>query len=172
MESNQYSLLPRSGAVKVNHLTRNVIESFLKRFESQKVEVDADIEPVTADVDPKVIHRAVSQLLENALQSMPDGGNINVTLINGRHHWELEVADSVGQIYGTAWKSEIDLNDQKHQMNLKRVAPENPELQQVRSVAAHYGGHIRSFVCPQGGTAHVMVIPRRRNELSLRSKQR
>ena len=155
---------PKDGtgeSVPIDQLTEKVIRSFAGKFHDQMIKVDADIETVSAPVNSQSIHAAVSKLIENAIDSMPDGGNINVTLIDGQHHWELEVADSVGEIYGDRWKKEVESNNDIHSQNLLRISAENPQLETVRSVANSHGGQLQSWVFPQGGAAHVLIIPRR-----------
>lgn len=159
------SSLGGSGAsIPINQLTEQVITSFAGKFREQMINVDTDMESVCASVDPQSIHSAVSRMIENAIESMPEGGNINVTLIDGQHHWELEVADSVGEIYGDRWKNKVENNNEIHSRNLMRISTENPQLAAVRSAANLHGGQLQSWVCPQGGTAHVLIIPRRQKK--------
>ena len=153
--------MQQQSLVPINQLAQQVITSFAGKFEAKQIRIDADMESVNASVDRQAIHQAVSRMIENAIDSMPSGGKINLTLIDGPHHWELEVADSVGEIYGQQWKTEVDSNDAIHAENLKRIEPENPRLDAVRVAAQQHGGQVQSWLCPQGGTAHVLVIPRR-----------
>lgn len=150
--------------IPINQLAEQVITSFAGKFREQMIKVDTDMESVCAAVDQQSIHSAVSRMIENAIESMPQGGNINVTLIDGKHHWELEVADSVGEIYGDRWKKEVENNNEIHSRNLMRISTENPQLAPVRSAANLHGGQLQSWVCPQGGAAHVLIIPRRQKK--------
>ena len=135
----------REAATPINQLAEEVISSFAGKFREQMINVDADMEPVRASVDSQAIHSAVSTMIENAIQSVPGGGNINVTLIDGKHQWELEVADSVGEIYGDRWKKEVESNNEIHARNLKRISAANPRLDSVRSTADRHGGQLQSL---------------------------
>ncbi len=149
--------------ISIHELTRNVIQSFSGELSKRKISIDADLPNLTDCVDTRLIHRAVAKLLENAIDSMPDGGQISVTLIDGRHHWELEVADSAGEIYRSGWKSHADTENTDPYPDLLRVISESPRLDLVRTAAALHGGQVQSWKCPQGGTANVLVIPRAQN---------
>lgn len=153
-------------SVPVNKVTQQVLASLAGKLKQKKINVDTDIEPVSAKIDKRSIHLAVTRLIENAVDSMPDGGCINVTLIDGPYQWELEVADSTGEIYGDQWKQKMEANDYVHNNNLARISPENPRLEAVRAVVSKHGGQIQSWVCPQGGAAHVLVIPRRQKKVA------
>ncbi len=110
---------------------------------------------------PEVIHRAVANLIENAIDAMPKGGELLVTLVDCRHQWELEVADTssiqeAGEIPAThdrepTLKSEL----------IRLQADGSPErLEIANSAAMVHGGQVQTWECPQGGTANVLVIPR------------
>jgi K+-sensing histidine kinase KdpD len=146
--------------ISIHELTRNVIKSFSGELSKRRISIDADLPNLTACVNTSVIHRAVAKLLENAIDAMPDGGQISVTLIDGRHHWELEVADSAGEIYRSGWKSNADTENADSNPGLLRVLAESQKLDLVRTAAAIHGGQVQSWKCPQGGTANVLVIPR------------
>ncbi|MCH2182223.1 MAG: hypothetical protein MK108_09485 [Mariniblastus sp.] len=144
-------------SIEINHLTKDLVASFTSRFEKQNIRVETDLPEVTADVFPEVIHRAVANLIENAIDAMPKGGELLVTLVDCRHQWELEVADtsSLQESLSTFPETEIDNEPIRLQAD---CAPERLEI--ANSAAMVHGGQVQTWECPQGGTANVLVIPR------------
>ena len=147
--------------VSIDQLTEGILTDFETQLESNNIRVDKDLPNFSADVYPRFIHAAVCQLIENAIQQMPSGGELNVTLIEGERCWELEVADSLPNPQMRKHNSPTAL---PHTM-LPRIAGIEPDLKlEVAQHAADlHGGHVQSWDCPQGGTANVLVIPRQRD---------
>jgi two-component system nitrogen regulation sensor histidine kinase NtrY len=59
------------------------------------IAIEEDYAPVPkAAVDPKVLGRAVVNLIENALQAMPEGGRLRLTLRGGDGEVTMAVSDS------------------------------------------------------------------------------
>jgi signal transduction histidine kinase len=46
------------------------------------------------DVDPEMLHRALSNLVLNAMDAMPDGGTLTLSATAGEHDVEIRVADT------------------------------------------------------------------------------
>ena len=151
---------PAKETVSVCELTRNIIQSYANEMNRRKISVEADLCSVTADVHRAVIHSAVSQMVENAIQCMPDGGQISITLIDGQYQWELEVADSVGEICERGSSTDATLPPKTQSNPTLRIYAPGGTLNRVRNAADVHGGQVQSWVCPQGGTANVLVIPR------------
>ena len=141
--------------VEINHLAQNLVDSFSSRLENHNIRVETDLPTVTADVFPAAIHRAVVNLLENAIDSMPTGGELLVTLVDCRDQWELEIADTrskhVPPRQGSVSPAEPIRIQPMHNQRRLEVA---------NSAAMIHGGQVQTWECPQGGTANVLVIPR------------
>ena len=151
----------RKSSIEINHLTKDLVASFTSRFERQNIRVETDLPEVKADVIPEVIHRAVANLIENAIDAMPKGGELLVTLVDCRHQWELEVADTssipkVGEA-PTSRDRELKLKSEPIRLQAE-CSPERLEI--ANSAAMVHGGQVQTWECPQGGTANVLVIPR------------
>ena len=147
----------RAQLVAINDLTEEVLCQYAEAIESNNIRVEKDLPELAADVYPRFIHSAVAQLIENAIGSMPNGGDLNVTLIEGDSCWELEIADSVNE-------------NRTVKQTTKETTPALPKidalanrckLEIARRAAVVHGGQIQTWDCPQGGTANVLVIPRR-----------
>lgn len=146
--------------VAIDELTENVLSKFAGQIELSKIRVDKDLPHLSADVYPRFIHAAVSQLIENAIEQMPDGGDLNVTLIEGDRCWELEVADSV-PIPQPAKRNPPPNTTGSMILPVILGIQQRSKLELARRAAMVHGGHIQTWDCPQGGTANVLVIPRR-----------
>ena len=66
----------------IGQLTEDVVASFSTIISSQKVKTDlmTDRSSVAAEVDPQRLHQVIANLLSNALNQMPDGGRLEVTV--------------------------------------------------------------------------------------------
>jgi signal transduction histidine kinase len=136
-------------------LLHNVCESLRPQLEAQRVTVDIDAPRQPHGLgDPEMLRRAVLNLMLNALDAIPHGGQIVVTGWNGPGGLEVEVADS-----GPG------------------VAPEHCErifepffttksggtglgLAIVHRIAEVHGGRVWVRNCPEGGAAFTIRIPR------------
>jgi signal transduction histidine kinase len=136
-------------------LLHDVCQSLRPQLEAQRVKVDIDAPRHPQGLgDPEMLRRAVLNLLLNALDAMPEGGQIVVTAWNGPEGLEVEIADS-----GPG------------------VAPENCErifepffttksggtglgLAIVHRIAEAHGGRVWVRNCPEGGAAFTIRIPR------------
>jgi K+-sensing histidine kinase KdpD len=94
----------------------------------------------------RFIDWAVCQLVENAIEQTPHGGEVNITLVESDNRWELEVADSAPQ------PSPANDSISGRNRNVNRMS-------EIREAVDLHGGTICSFKCPQGGTANSILIP-------------
>ena len=145
--------------VSIDELTEDILVQYSGKIESNNIRVDKDLPQISANVYPKFIHAAVSQLIENAIEQMPTGGELNVTLIEGDRCWELEVADSIPDP-PTNRREAVEIESGT---SLPKIATieEKSKLEMAHRAAIVHGGHIQTWDCPQGGTANVLIIPRR-----------
>lgn len=141
----------------VDQFIDGIVNDFRPRLEKQRIVLETDLDSVDACVDSALLHSAASALVENAIQSMPNGGEISITLIDGQHQWELEVADSLGMAFNPAEQS---TKDSESDLPVIIPFPETENLRNAHRAALQHGGHIQTWSCPQGGTAHVLVVPR------------
>ena len=66
----------------IGQLTEDVVASFSTIISSQKVTIDlaTDRDSIAAEVDPHRLHQVIANLVANALNQMPDGGRLEVTV--------------------------------------------------------------------------------------------
>ena len=138
----------------LSDFVRQVVSSYRNTCESKNVSMVLDLEEVSAPYDRKLVHQAVSALVENAIHSMPQGGELEATLINTKHQWELEIADSGGN----AQASENAPADNE----LPRIegVPSTTRMSVLNNLSVLMNATVQSWNCPLGGTANVLVVPK------------
>jgi hypothetical protein len=170
MQLNRSRVLPEgtiNHAQHVGQLIHDVLEQYRPQMAKKNVLLETDFDIFNAFVDPNQLHSIVAALVENALRPMTKGGEISVTLIDGKHQWELEVADSFGMAFSsfepTVNEDQV-IEDQEiegqEMLPLIIPFPESEELRTAHRVAISQGAQIETWNCPQGGTAHVLTVQR------------
>lgn len=83
-------------ATDLADLARDVLASYSGRLNDQGVtgEVVAATEMAEVEVDPLRMHQVLSNLVRNALDQMPDGGDLKVTVRTEQGATVIDVADS------------------------------------------------------------------------------
>jgi signal transduction histidine kinase len=74
------------------HLLNDVLSSFEI---PATVKVLTDIQPGTnIEADPSLLRRALTNIVTNALQAMPDGGRLSINVLRGQKTVQIKVTDS------------------------------------------------------------------------------
>src|SRR5467141_4458683 len=74
------------------HLLNDVLSSFEI---PETVKVLTDIQPGTnIEADPSLLRRALTNIITNALQAMPDGGRLSINVLRGQKTVQIKVTDS------------------------------------------------------------------------------
>jgi len=116
--------------------------------------VDLDGGPLLIDADPELLHRALSNLVLNAMDAMPEGGRLTLSAKSSGDRIEIRVADT-GQ--GLTQEECERLftpyyTTKQHGTGLG--------LAIVQSVVADHNGTITVESCPGGGASFVLLLPR------------
>lgn len=140
------------------------------------IEIEMDLDEVSDVVDGKPIKDALIAMVNNAIESMPNGGELEINLVDGNHQWEIEVADSGiakssfprdGRQTGLAVAGnefdQTDGNNDRARTDLPVAEPIelNRHLIQLESLALELNATCQTWNCPLGGTAHVLVVPKK-----------
>ena len=90
---------PQFQPVQVNEILREVVRLFQAQFAAPgrspinaKLELDDRVGPVEAD--PELLHRAISNLVLNAMDAMPNGGTLTLRSRGNEQKVTIEVSDT------------------------------------------------------------------------------
>jgi signal transduction histidine kinase len=140
----------------VSDLVEEVFQSLAPQLEAQGIDLDLDVPPNTLlDGDRELIRRAVLNLVLNAVDAMPHGGNLVVTSYEGPDGFELEIADSGPGLSHEAQKRVFE------PFYTTKSTGTGLGLSVVCHIAEAHGGTVTASNCPEGGAAFTIRIPRR-----------
>ena len=90
---------PQLQPVQVNEILRGVAQLFQAQLQAPgrgaiACDLDLDKRAGTIDADPELLHRALSNLVLNAMDAMPDGGTLSLSARPVEDRVEIRVADT------------------------------------------------------------------------------
>ncbi len=150
---------PQLQRVQVNEIIRGVVQLFQAQLEAPgrakincDLQLDPHLEPVK--VDTELLHRAISNLVVNALDAMPQGGTLTLRTRDEDGKLLIEVADTglgltpeeCARIFTPYYTSK------QHGTGLG--------LAIVQSVASDHGGRVRVHSEPGRGATFVIELPK------------
>jgi K+-sensing histidine kinase KdpD len=150
--------------ISISRLINEIVLSLSDHFANSRITVELDVQPLEVSANLEMIRAAMKSLMRNALQSMTRGGELSVTLIDSPHQWELEVADTSTNrlVEASIQKEQPDSEqDRTDEVGFPIEAMCRESLAQVHAAADAHGGHVQTWNCPSGGTANVLIIPKR-----------
>lgn len=137
-------------------LVREVCEALAPHLSAQGIRAELDIPPglhVWADRD--MLRRATLNLMLNALDAMPQGGELTVTGTASPYGVELEIADS-----GPGIEQSLGPRLFEPFFTTKQGGT-GLGLAIVERIATAHGGTVMACNCPQGGAAFTIRLPAR-----------
>ncbi len=159
---------PHFQQVRVN----GIVEEVLRVFQSQlhapgrpsiegKLEISPTLQSIAAD--PDLLHRAISNLISNAVDAMPDGGTLTIRTQEAGDRARLEISDT-----GTGLTPE----DQARLFTpyfTTKPSGTGLGLAIVQSVVSDHGGRITVQSTPGGGTTFSIELPHNADKLTAAS---
>jgi two-component system, NtrC family, nitrogen regulation sensor histidine kinase NtrY len=150
---------PRLQPVQVNEVIRGVLQLVQAQLEAPgrakitcDLQLDPHLEPVAADSE--LLHRAISNLVLNAMDAMPQGGTLTLRTRNEDNNILIEIADSGSGL--TAEECERIFTpyytSKQHGTGLG--------LAIVQSVVSDHGGRVRVQSELGRGTTFVIELPK------------
>jgi len=140
----------------VGDLVEEICESLDPQMEAQRIDLEVDIPPNTLlTADREMVRRALLNLVLNAIDVMPDGGDLVITSYDGAGGFEIEVADS-----GPGLTEE----DRRRVFEPFYTTKQNGTglgLAIVYHIAEAHGGTVTATNCPEGGAAFTIKFPRK-----------
>jgi signal transduction histidine kinase len=138
-------------------LVNEIIDSLAPQLEAQAIEVDLDVPPHTVvTADREMMRRAILNLVLNAVDAMPRGGDLVVTSYERHGGLELEIADS-----GPGLK-ENELPRLFDPFYTTKASGTGLGLSIVHRIVEAHGGRVTAANCPEGGAAFTIELPPRR----------
>jgi signal transduction histidine kinase len=140
-------------------LVHEVCESLAPQLAAQQIHMELDVPAgVLVDADHDLLRRAILNLVLNALDAMPRGGQLAVTAWQSPHCFELEVADSGPGL------ARDQIPRLFEPFFTTKDGGTGLGLAIVDRIATLHGGRVSACNCPQGGAAFTIQIPQRRLE--------
>jgi signal transduction histidine kinase len=150
---------PRYGVLSLRRVVDEVCQALGPQLKAQRIDVELDIPPpLTARADEEMLRKAVLNLVLNALDAMPNGGELVVTAFEGSNAIELEVADS-----GPGLPAEYADRVFEPFFTTKSGGT-GLGLAIVKRVVEAHGGTVTALNCPEGGSAFTLELPKARRE--------
>lgn len=145
---------PLWGRFDLKSLVEEVCDSMGLQLAAQNIDTDLDIPAgLAVFADRDMLRRALLNLILNALDVMPQGGELTITGLSTSHGVELEVADSGP---GIPKSRELRLFEP---FFTTKSGGTGLGLTIVERIAAAHGGEVNACNCPQGGAAFTIRIP-------------
>jgi signal transduction histidine kinase len=141
----------------LRELIDEVADPLRPQLEAQDVSLLIDVpERQRVSADRHMVRRAVLNLVLNAIDAMPDGGELVITACETTGGWELEIADG-----GPGLPCNLQHSIFEPFVSTKSNGT-GLGLAVVHRVAEAHGGSITAMNCPEGGAAFLLRIPRQR----------
>ncbi len=142
---------PRCGLLDVGGLIEEVIESLAPQLTAQNIDTDIDI-PIGLRIhaDADMLRRAILNLVLNALDVMPSGGELVITAVETPEAVELEIADSGPGL------SEEGRRHVFEPFFTTKSGGTGLGLSIVQRIADAHGGEITACNCHEGGAAFTL----------------
>jgi signal transduction histidine kinase len=140
--------------IPVRQLIEGLLQSLAPQLSAQHIFVDLDVPSVHhVFADHDMLRRCVLNLTLNAIDVMPDGGQLVITSYSGPTGFELEIADS-----GPGLSDEVRRRMFEPFFTTKSNGT-GLGLAIVCRIAEVHGGDLNARNCPEGGAAFTIRIP-------------
>jgi two-component system, sensor histidine kinase FlrB len=145
---------PRRARLHVAGLLTDVLHSLQPQLRAQGIGAHVDCPPgIEAMADPDMLRRAILNLLLNALDVLPAGGELVITACQTASGLEIEIADS-----GPGVPAPL-LDRLFEPFFTTKGGGTGLGLAIVERIAAAHGGRATVANCPEGGAAFTLIIP-------------
>ena len=147
---------PQCQAILLRSLIDEIVQSMAPQLSAQHIITDLDISSeMQILADRHMLHRAILNLVLNALDAMPDGGELTITGLSSGDHVILEVADSGPGLTAEAARRAFE------PFFTTKGGGTGLGLAIVSRIAEVHGGKVVAMNCAEGGAAFSLRIPQR-----------
>ena len=149
---------PQLRPVQVNEVVRGVVQLFQAQLEAPgrariKCEMELDPHMKAVQADAELLHRAISNLMLNAMDAMPQGGTVTLRTRRDDGKVLIEVSDTGAGM--TADERERIFTP----YYTSKAQGTGLGLAIVQSVVSDHGGRVRVQGAPGQGTTFVIELP-------------
>jgi two-component system, NtrC family, nitrogen regulation sensor histidine kinase NtrY len=162
---------PELRPVEVTEIVQGVAQLFRAQFEApgrNRIACELDLSPSVGPLaaDPELLHRALSNLVLNAMDAMPGGGALTIRTRSGPDKVVIEVADTGSGLTPEECERIFTpyYTSKQHGTGLG--------LAIVQSVISDHGGKISVRSQPGKGTTFVIELPRHADALEAMAAQK
>lgn len=141
--------------VRIGELIAEVCDEQAMALVQSGIRVEVDATSQTLLADPTLLRQALWHLICNAIDAMPDGGELVITAFQSQDVFEVEIADT-GPGLG---KQALEALFQPYCSTKPNRA--GLGLWVVQGIVAAHGGDIQAVNCPEGGAAFTLRLPSR-----------
>jgi hypothetical protein len=127
---------------------RELVETYAHRLQAQRIQLDCDVDDsLLFDVPVGIVRRVLESWIDESLNAMSEGGQLDLTVVAGCRGLEIEVADS----------RDVSVHEARDVWRRQGLVADGAVID------AHLAEALRveSMLCPQGGVARTLVIPDR-----------
>ena len=154
---SDFSKMPKPQTEPID--ARAVVERVRSLYEAAAepglvFQTEISTEPMPLSADPELLHRAISNLVLNAMDAMPNGGTLTLAARPLEHHIEMRVCDT-----GEGLTSEECARLFTPYYTTKQHGT-GLGLAVVQSVIADHGGTIAVESSPAQGATFIITLPR------------
>jgi signal transduction histidine kinase len=153
---------PQFQPVNLNEVMENVSKVYRAQLDRAGISCTCDLQsPGAIAADPDLLQRAISNLVLNAIDAMPQGGTLTLRTRQTQAFVRIEVTDT-----GTGIKPE-DRSRLFTPYYTNKPHGTGLGLAIVQSIVSDHGGKIEAASEPGGGTTFIIELPRNIEKLSV-----
>jgi signal transduction histidine kinase len=146
---------PQRQTFSLRAVVDDVLVAVQAQLTAQRVRTEVDVpERIIVHADYNMIRRATLNLVVNAIESMPNGGDLVVTGFDGPCGVELEVADSGPGLSSEARRRAFE------PFYSTKCDGAGLGLAVVQRLVELHGGSVQCTNCPEGGAAFTLHLSR------------
>jgi signal transduction histidine kinase len=147
---------PQWETVPLRAVVEELLAALAPQLAAQQIHVAIDVDrDLAIEADRGMVRRAALNIVLNALDSMPAGGELVITAHSGAKGTELEFADSGGGLSDDAQRRAFE------PFYTTKSGGTGLGLAIVEHIAEAHGGWVAATNCPEGGAAFTLHFPRR-----------
>ncbi len=139
----------------VREMVHAILTDCRSELSRRNIDVQIDVATMAFFGDRRLLGEALSNLISNAIEVMPQGGDLLITSVLTSRGLEVEVADSGPGVEkedrGWIFKPHVTTT----------AGGRGLGLTSARQIARQHGGEIEVMNCPEGGAAFTILVPRR-----------